>query len=219
LIVKALTVETALTLLVGTALMANVFTKEREMGNVDMLRMTLLSARQIVFGKLFAGFTAVLPLLLAATIAMIPLMGIAGWSQALLVLLAGCPTLYVCVWLALCLGMYASMITRRTSTSLLFSYFLNGAALFGFILATVLWRMVVHALSGVYPGGNPDAALYFSPLFAYMGGFSGGRNGLNARTWHVSIGWMISEISFFLLGWVIVMLCILKFKYRYMRDR
>ena len=63
------------TVLLAPALMANALTKEMELGNLDMLRMTLLRPRDITLGKLAAGAMALFPVrakLLQAAIALQP---------------------------------------------------------------------------------------------------------------------------------------------------
>ncbi len=53
---------TCLSCLIGAGFLANTLTKEVEQHNLDMLRMTLLTPRQIILGKLSAGAITATPL-------------------------------------------------------------------------------------------------------------------------------------------------------------
>lgn len=116
-------VQNILTVLMAPALMANTLTKEYELGNLDMLRMTLLRPREIILGKLFAGALSMSPALLAAVISAVPviLLGIRNWDM----IFAGYVTLLVGALLSLSIGLASSLMTKRTTAALATSYALT----------------------------------------------------------------------------------------------
>lgn len=125
--------QIVLTLCVAPGLLANALTKERELGNLDMLRMTLISPREIVMGKLFSGVMTLLPVLAAAVISVIPLV---YWGRAPLnIVLMGYGTLFISVALALALSLLASLIAKRTTAAIAWAYGLVLAVFAGAPLA------------------------------------------------------------------------------------
>ncbi len=111
------------TVAVTPALVANALTKEYELGNIDMLRMTLLQPRDIVLGKGLAGLMAMVPMVGAACASAIPLVmwGMRDWT----VMAMGYVTLINCAVVSLSLGLAASLVARRTTSALIISYVLN----------------------------------------------------------------------------------------------
>lgn len=125
------------TVLVAPAVLANTFTREYEAGNMDMLRMTLLRPFEIVVGKLFAGVTAVAPLVLAAIGSAIPLLP--KITEYLELLLTGYLTLLLCAAVCLALSLFASLLTTHTTTALVLSYLFTFFAFLGsWVLFTLL---------------------------------------------------------------------------------
>jgi hypothetical protein len=121
--------QNVLTVLMAPALMAGTLTKEYELGNLDMLRMTLLKPREIILGKLFAGALSMSPALLAAVISVVPVifLGVRNWDM----LIAGYVTLFVCALLSLSIGLASSMMTKRTTVALAISYALTVLVFWG----------------------------------------------------------------------------------------
>ena len=147
-------IQIVMTIVIAPALMANVFTKEYELRNVDMLRMTLLRPREMILGKLFAGYVSVVPLVAAAVLSCAPLiaLGARNWMM----LGVGYATLVICVNLSLGLTLTASLFTRRTAAALVLSYLLSVVVFIG------LW-FVAAAL-----GADEEFASLLSPVGAYI---------------------------------------------------
>ncbi len=102
------------------ALLANALTKERELGNLDMLRMTLLTPREIVAGKLSAGAVTIAPIILGVLLSSLGMVLLRVFSWR--ILLTGFTSLALCATICVCIGLYASLMTQRTSTALILSY-------------------------------------------------------------------------------------------------
>ncbi len=147
-------VQIAMTIVATPALTANVFTKEHELRNVDMLRMTLLRPGEMILGKLFALCASVAPLLAAAILSCVPLivLGARNWTM----LGVGYGTLLVCVLLSISLALAASLMTRHTSAALVLGYVLSLICFVG------LW-LAARAL-----GADEDFASMLSPVGAYI---------------------------------------------------
>ena len=193
-------------------LMANAFIKERETGNMDMLRMTLLTPRQIVLGKLAAGLTALAPLLLALTLAGVPLMAItADFGRSLRVLLAGFPTLYVSTWTTACLALYVSVRAKRTTVALVVTYLVAAAVLSGLPGLAILTIMGEAGFLSTPVLLGPHALS--SPWWAY-GIFA------DPMRWdtHYVQRWLLSLGVHALLGWVLVTLSVTRFRVKHLRD-
>lgn len=126
-------IQTVVTVLVSPALIANSLTKEYELRNVDMLRMTLLRPGEIIFGKWFAGALSLGPILLAAVFTTTPLLyiNLDEWE----ILAAGYGTLILSALICLSLGLFASLLTRRTATALAITYALGFFVFIGFAFA------------------------------------------------------------------------------------
>ncbi len=120
-----------ITATIAPAMMANILTKEFELGNIDMLRTTLLTPRDIVLGKGTAGFLAASPALLAAVASSVPLVFLRLGLRQYELLFTGYVTLTLCVLLSSSISLFSSMLTRRTSTSLALSYFLSAGVFIG----------------------------------------------------------------------------------------
>lgn len=147
-------VQIAMTIVAAPALTANVFTKEHELRNIDMLRMTMLRPGEIILGKLFALCVSVAPLVAAAIISCLPLifLGARNWTM----LGVGYGTLLVCVFLSISLALAASLVVRRTSAALVLGYVLSVISFVG------LW------LAAAVLGADDDFASLLSPVGAYI---------------------------------------------------
>jgi ABC-type transport system involved in multi-copper enzyme maturation permease subunit len=106
---------------------ANVMTKEREQGNLDMLRMTLLTPYEFLIGKLAAGFIALSPFLLAVLAAAIPMALMAQMVDqgCVTMLLYGLALLLCCAWLSFCIAFTTSVHAKTTLQSLVWGFLLN----------------------------------------------------------------------------------------------
>jgi len=112
--------ELVMTGFIGPALTAGSITAERERKTFDTLRISLLSAREIVIGKLGAAVLFLLLLILAA----IPLQSLAfflggvGLAEMLIsIVMLALSALVFCT-----LGLYFSSITKHTSAATVLTY-------------------------------------------------------------------------------------------------
>lgn len=153
-------------------LTANSFTKEYELGNIDMLRITLLRPSEIIMGKIYAGAFAMMPLLLAAFLSCIPVLPFA--SREWPAIFSGYVTLIVCSFLSLALGFFASVLTKRSNVSLILGYLFSIAVYLGVFL---MGGLLESFDSGIFRlsdrGGGALFFGYFSPLLALFAGWYG----------------------------------------------
>ena len=206
------------TLLIGPALVAGSLTRERELGNLDMLRLTLLRPREIVLGKLTAGLVSVSPVALAG-LAWTPVC--LPWARAehwtLFVTAYG--TLIVSVWLCLVLSLLASLLVRRTATALALSYmfsflaFVGGAWIVRYLGASILWR----AARFRWPDSLDSATAFLSPALAFGETLSSvSRHGPHH---FVTVYWLANVAMFAVLAALLTWLAVGLFARRHMRDR
>jgi ABC-type transport system involved in multi-copper enzyme maturation permease subunit len=108
---------------------ANTISKEYELNNMDMLRMTLMTPRQILFGKWFAGLTMVAPLVLSAMTAWLSffVMGAHAWSLCI----TGYTTLFLCAFMSVSFALLASVLAKRTVVAIVASGLLNALVFYG----------------------------------------------------------------------------------------
>jgi hypothetical protein len=191
-IVGAAVLQMVVLVAVAPALLANSFTKEYELGNIDMLRMTLLSPRAVVHGKAGAGLMAQCPVLLAAVFC--SLVTVVFAPRFWLPLAAGLATLLVCAFISTSLGLFASLLTRRTTVSLILGYGLAFIAFWGIYGAAAgvdLYRESAwgsSASSIAVAERAPIETALFSPIIAYAASFH--RAGFEltmVRVWGVSV--------------------------------
>ena len=104
-----------------------------------MLRMTLLQPRDIILGKLFAGAMALAPVVAAAVVSCIPVVLLGVDTRG--VLMIGYGTLLLCALISLSIGLFASLVSKRTTTALVVSYVLGVAAFGGVTFALNLFSM------------------------------------------------------------------------------
>jgi ABC-type transport system involved in multi-copper enzyme maturation permease subunit len=144
--------QCVLTIVVAPALTANAVTKELELGNLDMLRITLLRPRDIVKGKFLAAAFSLLPVLLAAAVSMIPV-GILirpDWR----IVAMGFGTLGICALLSLSIAIFFSTVLRRTLPAIVSSY--AASALLFFALPELLtWIQRVTNIWSVQRDRHP----------------------------------------------------------------
>jgi ABC-type transport system involved in multi-copper enzyme maturation permease subunit len=115
------TFQALLPLLVAPFLLATAFSQEKESGNLDMLRMTLVPPRSMLWGKFIAGVQAVSPFLLASMTGLL-LMTLWGFRPHLLHVLVTFVTILVCCGMCFSVSLLVSMLTTNTSASIVASY-------------------------------------------------------------------------------------------------
>ena len=169
-------------------LLAGSFTREYELRSFDMLRMTLITPWEVVRGKFLAGLRLALVLSLCSLLANAPnFLRMWLWDGPLRALLAGHVSLFVCALLAANLALFASAITKRTSTAIVTSFCFVLFAYFGvfFLLAlfeiTVGWRLSDDVVEYA-------AFRFSSPVIGYFASIENSRNDFRLEyTWIVNV--------------------------------
>lgn len=108
---------------------AGAFAREREVGNLDMLRMTLVKPRAIILGKTLGTASSVLCVCTAALASCVVLLWLDHESWALTV--QGLVSLLVSAFYALALTMVVSVLCGKTATAILAAYGVLAAAFAG----------------------------------------------------------------------------------------
>ncbi|MFA6241798.1 MAG: ABC transporter permease [Candidatus Hydrogenedentales bacterium] len=163
------------------AVQAMTFVREREQDTRDLLQMTLLSPLQIASGKMKAGFVLILQLFAFAYLCSIPVLGIVAQAKYGWVL-----TLTFVFWIMLCalaslaLGAIASMLVRRTSIAVPFSYALTA----GYFMGPSFAVLILNEMTlGAWSNRTAESfALLLSPVtsgFQFVGAIMG-------RGWQLS---------------------------------
>jgi len=163
-----LLIDTILVLVLAPALIATSMAKEHEWGNMDMLRMTLLEPRQIVYGKFASSvLTAALPVA-GALLGSFPVLffsykSLFGWAGVL----SGLGSMVVCVLYVLSLTLLVTTGCRKGLTALMLAY---GACIFALVLVPMglLFCMEVfrvpyeRSLAGMIAATSPIIAQFFN---------------------------------------------------------
>lgn len=171
------------------AMAATLMVREYEQENTDMLRMTLMSPREILLGKVQAGLSFLLPMLIASLpFSCLPFFvsirqgGFVEFAAAYVNL---ANTLFQVVTISL----MATLLCRRTATALVAAY-----AATGFFL--LLLPMGLLSLGGIglnsshaYRSGLLEMviALYPSPVIFHYYSLSEGEGGSPHFTWVVNL--------------------------------
>lgn len=178
--IAATTAVFSLVLLITPALLANALTKEREQGNLDMLRMTTLRPGQVLSGKIAAAIVSFAPLLLVTVVVLllISVFSLLIWNSidGSLAALRGILTFLMAATLSIVLSLLASLYARSSSTAIVLSYaftlvFFFGFSMLAYLIITV-WRPVDASLTNwwdirVHQAQNTDIASIFSPVLSY----------------------------------------------------
>ncbi len=202
----------------GLTLLANSIPKEYERNNMDLLRLTLLSPRDIVLGKVLTGALCLAPVLLAALLSTVPHAFAAVAFGGVGCLFTGYVTLIVCAALALGISFVASLLTKRTTLALVVSY-LMGLFVFGGMSAiAAISRELIGEISHRrhYYGEPYDAMIAFlSPLVAYV--YNAGEYAKGGPV--VNLYWASNVAVFALLALALIVGSVLFFARFRARDR
>jgi len=212
-----LLVELALTVIVAPALMANALTKEYELGNMDMLRTTLLTPTQIVLGKLCAGAVTLAPIVLAALCSCLPLLIVIRMQWDLL--FTAHVTLLVCCFVSLSLGLFASLLTRRTTTALVLTYLFSSMT---FIGMTFVMVFVCDQWLDMRSSDYERFVFFLSPIVAFGENMSEHARWYGSRrstTSLISVYWISNVVVFTVFAWILIALSLVGFKRFRMRDQ
>lgn len=208
--------QIVLTVVIAPALMATALTKEYELGNIDMLRMTLLTPRDIVLGKAGAGAASVAPALLAAVVSGIPAVFIGLRTHQWPLMVTGYTTLFVCTLVSLSLGLFSSLVTKRTTASLALSYILSLVVFLGFSMAVayISW----HAFERRWNVWSDAVPTFFSPIVAFL--YNTVPRGYGHTHGSLLNSYWLGNVSVFtLFALVLIKITVIGFERYRMRDR
>ncbi len=143
---------------------ANIFTKDDELKNLDMIKMTLITPRNIVWGKIRAGIRVLNRLVLISlcinAIFLNPYFNHDHYSwtyaKSVYMMVAGHGTIWVCGMLCIQLAALASTLCKRTTTAVVSAYAMTGMMYFGFFMFIMLFTR---------SGFPEEIGVFLSPLF------------------------------------------------------
>jgi ABC-type transport system involved in multi-copper enzyme maturation permease subunit len=204
-------------LLLAVALAAPAITREAEIGNLDLLRQSLLSSGQIMRGKLLAAAATIAPLILALVLAnalFTPL--IEPDLQASKVMVTVYGTFLVCLLLAYGLGLLASVIVPKTNTSIMLGY-----GLAAFILIGLFTLFIILSDLKAIPRVSEHHLAILSPVAMLIENLDRYCKSWRPRSeWDPwSELWLVGMAGYAILGAVILAAGIELFSRRRMRER
>lgn len=165
------------------AFLANLFTKENELANLDMLLMTSMAPEEIAKGKMYAAIRRVGMVLISSIAANSIMLRLAYIrDENIQIVLAGQFTLCLCAALVLVATMWASILSKRTAPAIIASFVFSFLSLFGVL---ILFAVVFVTLDISFPS---DPWAYLSPVFAYIEVFED----LSMQTGPIPPGWFVS---------------------------
>lgn len=127
-----------LPILVAPVLLATAFNQEKEMGNLDSLRLTLQRPWTIIWGKFVAGLQAISPFFLASITCLIVLVCM-GYRPNIAPVALTLLTLLVCCGACFAVSLVVSLLTAHSSASIALSYLLGPLLLFAWPLLPSLF--------------------------------------------------------------------------------
>jgi ABC-type transport system involved in multi-copper enzyme maturation permease subunit len=127
--------QITLCVLAAPALLVNTCIKERRQGNLDMLRLTPLKAREIVLGKMRAAAWLLSPIVMSGFVGTV-IVVFGRWSLTMDIgfVVLQCSLLAAVCWFCLAVSMVSSIISSRAATAFVFSYFVCLSLVFAFSL-------------------------------------------------------------------------------------
>jgi ABC-type transport system involved in multi-copper enzyme maturation permease subunit len=154
----ALTVQ-LLTIFLAPATTVNSISQEHERRTFELLQTTPLSAVQLLIGKLLAGLTFLLLLIVLTTplFSIVLLFGGVGWNDIVRVLV----TVFGTAVMGCVLGLFCSIFTRQTYSATLLCYALLVAVIGGTLFAANIWTLTRGGMAApsTYVVANPLSAM------------------------------------------------------------
>lgn len=165
-LVSLFLIYTILILLAAPVFLGGVFAKDRHVGTVDMLRMTLLRPRSIVLGKLLGALVSLSPLVAASVLnALFALTFFKFSTQSLQGFFYGLTTLAVSLLIALSVCLFTSVMTKQSSTAMLTAYLLLTLIGIGLSLALILLYGLLD-ISWIFNTHRSNTIMALSPIVA-----------------------------------------------------
>lgn len=162
----ALLYETALVLMVVPAVMASTLAKEEELGNLDMLRTTLLRPWEIISGKVLSAMILLAPILLGVAAGTFPILLtalIVGEFRAPIYYGVFLIALVVDVFFVVGVSLAASVRCRKTMTAVVASYVVNLVLLVGIPTMIIVVYDIMNVPQNDFSAG---IAFFTSPIVA-----------------------------------------------------
>ena len=193
------------------------WTREYERESMDLLRTSLLTPRQLVYGKIVAGLRAcVLPFAMAL-FASLPLLRFPFLHpSAFLVLLAGLITLGVMTVLSVSIASIMGLLTRRTSAAILYAFAGSMTVLCAPFLINASLSILIYVIKRNIPEEFSYPAWHLSPITTFGFQFMPDESAagpVNYVLWAFALCAQ-SFVAFFLME-----LCVKVLSARHLRDR
>ncbi|MCP4640542.1 MAG: hypothetical protein GY851_08920 [bacterium] len=190
--------QLAVFLVIIPMLAAASLARETESGNLDLLRTTFLSPRDIFRGKAYAALLPVCAALAGSALACMFALTLVGETRRAAIM-TGFGTLAVSSATAYGLTLLASALAKRTSVALVLSFCLiAGVFLFSYGIARTGYEAIFVSESDVYAGSSPppqrvaaferarDGLAFLSPITAFHRNARGRGDSLPTRYWIVN---------------------------------
>lgn len=167
--------EVAFVLLMVPPTVSTAVTREFELNNIDMLRITLLRPSQILFGKVYSCLMALAPVVLAMLLGNVVMYFFVRETEEILVVTGVYVTMAVSVLLAVSLSLFVSLLCRRQATALVGSYIANLVLFVGIpVVILFLWEIAdewFHVFRGNQEVLNWVINLIPSPMVAQLANY------------------------------------------------
>jgi hypothetical protein len=166
------------------AFFANIFPKENELANLDMLLMTSLTPEEIAKGKMYSAIRRAVTFLISSIAAnSIIYFQAYNWGVNLWIVLAGQLTLCLCVALVLVATMWASILSKRTGPAIIASFIFSYLSLFGPVTL-----LIIYGFTFGWQHLNDIWVNVLSPVFSYRWFvYEWERNSVISYAWIVSM--------------------------------
>ncbi|MFC1734820.1 ABC transporter permease [Candidatus Hydrogenedentota bacterium] len=168
-------------------LTANLLTREYELHNIEMLRMTLLKPHQVMVGKFWAAWVSLSPVLLLILLSCIPFFASRNTGEFWEFVL-GILAVLQCAFIAINIVLFASVLVKKTSTAVILSYVLGFMVFAGGIIMLGALAVTFRSLRLL---SYDDFFFLASPIATF---YIGAR-----EEWHNL--WLGSYLAFALLGY------------------
>ena len=193
------------------ALTGNVFTKERERGNMDALRMSLQTNWEIITGKLMVTLYVALLLFISALLGTFPMLFATSLDDGFLAVHfdAAHIMLAECLLMVSAISCCASLLAKKTSGAIVLSLATGFFVLFGNYFVVVLGLIAVRFINDQ----TVRFAMAFSPLLTYVR-FMNGNRPIMGEVGMFAFSAVIAVLVFLNLCWI----CETAYRRRCARD-
>jgi len=157
------------------------------------------------------------PIVLAALCSCLPLLIVIRMQWDLL--FTAHVTLLVCCFVSLSLGLFASLLTRRTTTALVLTYLFSSMT---FIGMTFVMVFVCDQWLDMRSSDYERFVFFLSPIVAFGENMSEHARWYGSRrstTSLISVYWISNVVVFTVFAWILIALSLVGFKRFRMRDQ